>query len=651
MAHLPLEVVEEIFKYLISLEDRKSASLVCIQWYKAFLHPYFRTLEVVRFHSESQLLLFRKSHKLHRCYIHFEMSDIEFTEVSLPFFRNYGKTMKSLSLHRCFIREYIFVKAMTSCSSLEALTIQDCKELLMTGLLLNDEEDRMKLRQGWLQLRYLSFAYNRYLSDAILIKMLSLCPQVNTLILTGCQISYHSGMFHRFYPNGLVIPSESVTTFQTLLRYIAGNSKKIKTLSLSHTLLDGNSLYNLSRTQHLGLRELQLNSCMQISNQGLIQMCTTPNLKALTELDVGLCPRITDTSLIILCSTLRQLRKFSVQACRAITDMGVANIMYMDKLEVLNLSDCELIQGAGILKGLCHKVNYTIREINLAYLVNMSDTALVGMVAGMPNLRHLDLASCYNAVTDVSLQAVFRHSKWLRSFNISMCDRVTDCGLTGLGVSEKPIQPTVEQLLRLPLGGRYERAIIDEAKINKELVELCESELVNAKKSEFNLSSLRGLQKVNLSNCNRVTDLSLKYAFQLTELKALDLSQCQRISADGLYHLAKKCPAIEDLNLDMCQNMDDSGVAIITRDFKRLRCLVLGSDKVTDEIAEIFPKSGLTHIDVRHCRHVTGLGVGHLMEEISTLKTFLYPETVIDFTEVAPPPPPPAPAKRWWRCS
>lgn len=641
MGDLPVEVVEHILKYLISLEDRKSASLVCLQWYRAYMNPYFRTLEVVQFTTDAQFKMFAKMEYYHRKYLHFVMKNVEITEGSLPFWEARGKHIKTLSFQSCFMRQPMFVNALAFCTNLESLTLQDCKELFMSGMKFENDQEYLKLRYAWKNLRTLNLSYNRYLSDSILAQMLTIGMGINSVNLTGCQITYHYGMFRKFYPNQMTRPSESVTTFQIILDSLRTHSNRIKSLSLSDTLIDSTSLHNLSLTDNLELRSLQLRSCMQISNQGLMQMCSTDKLKSLTELDVGLCPRITDTSLITLCSSLRQLTKFSLQGCRAITDMGLANIWQLDKLESLNLAECESIHGTGILKGLCHKTNYNLREIRLSHMGNLTETVVIGMVEGMPNLRHLDLGFCYNAVTDVSLQAIFRHVKWLRTLNLAMCDRITDCGLTGMGVFEQPIGPKVAQALRLPLGSRHEVAILMDAKVKEEVRELCESKLLGADKTGLSVSSLRGLRFLILTGCNRVSNVSLKYAFYLPELQTLDLSHCQQVSSDGLEHLVRNCTAIENLNLDMCQNVDDEAVEVIVRNLKRLKSLVVGSNKVTNNVADLIQYNArrLAHVDLRHCPKVLAPGISYLYQSMPFLRTFHYPEPPLEMEQ--PPVPPP----------
>lgn len=393
---------------------------------------------------------------------------------------------------------------------------------------------------------------------------------------------------------------------------------------------------------------LQLRSCVQISNHGLIQLCSSGNVNTLVELDIGLCPRITDTSLIILCSSLRQLRRLSLQGCRAITDLGLANIWQLDKLEFLNLSECDGLQGAGILKGLCYKTNYNLKELELSYLSCITEAIVIGVCEGMPNLRSLDVSHCYNGVTDKSLQHVFRLGCRLRSLNLAQCDRITDSGLTGMGVSKLPVAPSMAHLLRLPLGSRHEFEIQRDAKEKEEVRELSEPELLEADKSGVTLSTIQGLQYLDLSGCYRITDASLKYAFRMIELKKLDLSHCPKITHEGLRHLTSHCPAIEDLNLDMCEGIDDEGVQVAVSYLPRLKHLTLGSEKITNEVAYHFSNYGhrLMDLDLLHCSKVDPFAIKDLSNVLPFLQNFTYPE--VRTAVVRAPPPPPLRTFRWF---
>jgi hypothetical protein len=47
-----------------------------------------------------------------------------------------------------------------------------------------------------------------------------------------------------------------------------------------------------------------------------------------------------------------------------------------------------------------------------------------------------------------------------------------------------------------------------------------------------------GLQELDLCGCNRITDVSLKYAFSFLELQHLNLSLCQQVSVISKFKIS-----------------------------------------------------------------------------------------------------------------
>lgn len=136
---------------------------------------------------------------------------------------------------------------------------------------------------------------------------------------------------------------------------------------------------------------------------------------------------------------------------------------------------------------------------------------------------------------------VFKELLLLRSLKLSRCNKVSDLGLTGMGTGirenvEKALTESYIEVpqpkLRIHLGSRVEEEIWRDAKRKQEVKKMCEEYLtpLNDKGSSgFSLARLRGLTHLDLAGCNKITDISLKYAFSFPELRFLDLSLCQQV--------------------------------------------------------------------------------------------------------------------------
>lgn len=158
----------------------------------------------------------------------------------------------------------------------------------------------------------------------------------------------------------------------------------------------------------------------------------------------------------------------------------------------------------------------------------------------------------------------------------------------------------------ISLRSKMEQQIVNESRRKVSLLNMCEQLANNGELNSsryYSIANLKGLRSLNLASCNRITDISLKYAFDFLELEKLSLSKCQQITAVGMEGL--KCPSIKVLNLSDCHNLCDHGIHVISTSLKRLtyihieRCIQL-TDISLDSISKHCKH--LKYIDVRGCR-------------------------------------------------
>lgn len=172
--------------------------------------------------------------------------------------------------------------------------------------------------------------------------------------------------------------------------------------------------------------------------------------------------------------------------------------------------------------------------------------------------------------------------------------------------------PVNRNSYHISLRSKAEEDIVNDAKQKKMLL-IMGDQLVgdgdDMNCSEYSINRLNGLRSLNLTSCNRISDVSLKYTFDLIELKTLCLSKCQQISATGIEYLITKCPSIETLNLSECHNINDCAVTMMAKQLKRLRSLHIErcsqlTDRSLDSIAANCKR--LKFLDVRGCRSMNG---------------------------------------------
>lgn len=134
---------------------------------------------------------------------------------------------------------------------------------------------------------------------------------------------------------------------------------------------------------------------------------------------------------------------------------------------------------------------------------------------------------------------------------------VTNDGARAQEDNDEVDQP-IEELHRIPtmnrhplhisLRSRAEEDIVNDAKRKKTMLHMCEQPLNTEKPincSSYSIVRLKGLRHLNVASCNRISDVSLKYAFEFVELETLNLSKCQQISVIGIERVLVKCPSIK----------------------------------------------------------------------------------------------------------
>ncbi|CAG4989828.1 unnamed protein product [Colias eurytheme] len=613
---LPYEVLVYIFKYLPK-SDRKAASETCNAWYLAANDYYFLKKKVVILYKvdlnceTSPLEIFENSEIV---YSNFLFKEVEISNKLNSFWDKNGENIRCLTLQNCDVRELVFVNILQKCTNLETLNIENCKDLFMSGCLLEGKTDGL-VTDSLKNLKCLSLSGNQYLTDALFSRFVKTAPYLEELNLSACSLQFHLGLVKRFYPPGSNIfenPSESVLTFYFVLQYLVTRVKNIKRLLFSKTLIDGAALKLLSETEHLRLEYLQVYSCDQLTNTGILSL--TAHQIYLKDLDIGLCSRVTDQSLVYICSNLTNLESLNIRRCRAVTDTGIAELQKLKNLKKINISQCELISKDGIKNGICLEPNHALEELDVNSL-NLDQDGLIMISENLPNLKYLDISYCFNGVTDKSIQVIFKNQILLHTLKLSHCDKVSDAGLTGMGkiddeTQDEPVMSNYNESVshnRIHLGSRAEEEIVRDAKRKHEVMRMCEKLSMDSF-SGYSLARIKSLKELDISGCNRITDVSLTYAFAFKELVNINLSRCQQITHEGIKHLVKNCPSIEYINLIDCYNLKDEAVIEIVKGLYRLQQLELrGCNQLTDKTLEGVKNhcQKLKFLDVQGCRNMS----------------------------------------------
>lgn len=407
--------------------DVLEASLTCRRWFGASLHPHFMSRIQIHFDklqlndTQDPLSPMNAFAESMRYYSKIYFNQVDLDQTNLDFWHRFGEQFNEIVFNSCDLREKTFNAILKQLTNLEILQINSCRELFMSGRLFKNACDREAIGAACANVKRISLCNNRYLSDALFSRIVSIMKNIQHLNLSGCHISFHNALYRKFYPEYVHEASESVLTFRYIIQFIEFQAVHLKYLDFSETLIDGNALTNLAQVNNLKLKEMKLRSCDQLTSSGISSFVRFQN--GLVSLDLSHSVRLTDPSLLDLSRTITQLKELRIRRCRAITDQSIKNLYLLKHLEILDISECDAITTEGFIAGIANQQNNSMIELYCSAL-NICELAVIKLAESLPNLRLLDLSFCKNAVTNLALQIIFKHLTKLRTLGLEFCDMV-----------------------------------------------------------------------------------------------------------------------------------------------------------------------------------------------------------------------------------
>ena len=178
------------------------------------------------------------------------------------------------------------------------------------------------------------------------------------------------------------------------------------------------------------LTSLSLSLCKEISDRATELLAS--HCPGLEDLQLGGCSGITNTSLRTLAS-LQRLRRLNLRSCWQVSDAGVMALASAGpgaSLEDLNLQDCQRVSDLA-LRHVSQGLG-SLTSLNLSFCANISDSGMKSL-SKISSLRSLNLRSCDN-ISDIGVGYLAEGCVSLQSLDLSFCDRVTE--LSCLSVSK-----------------------------------------------------------------------------------------------------------------------------------------------------------------------------------------------------------------------
>ncbi|KAL9702337.1 hypothetical protein quinque_005855 [Culex quinquefasciatus] len=600
---LPMELLLKIMK-MVSLDDRVAAGQTCRRWLEAshYYTPFneklvFRFSNINFCDNEPPIKNFIQAFRI---FPRIELSSVTFYGNS-DFWPDFGEFVLELSFRNCLIRDTELAWALQHVPNLRKLRIESCDELFRMWQF--DKQFHCCQSNFVLEkLLDVSVANNDFMDEKHFNWIMTIAPNMAHLDISNCF--------------KMVTAVRRVAMVEHIMRFINNRRFQLETLKFSGTLsIDDICLSTLAMLDGLCLESLSLTFCDKIPPAIIDLLRRQPELKItpalqfkvgkvkktiqtpgfisfltsqpnLVHLDLSSSLGVTDEVMELITTTLTKLKTLKLRRCILITDEGIMEIVKLERLEVLDLSNCERISDRAMFNGVIGRRMKNLQELYLCELPSLSDYSLIQVTLNFDKIQILDLSSSPNAATDATLQYINFYLLHLRKLILYCCTKVTDAGLTGIDLPYNPL----------------------------EIWDISES---------FAIDRIFKLRTLVLTGCYKITDLALQKGFSFGELKELHLARCSMLTEAGIEALVTNNKSIEYLDLSECPNVNDHCIDLITANLKRLKTLKVNKCPLLTDDSLYFVSVNchyLKHISLAGCFKLNRVEE-RLQAAIPTLKT------------------------------
>jgi F-box/leucine-rich repeat protein 13 len=463
-----------------------------------------------------------------------------------------------LSVRGCCNLSPDSLKIIGECHNLQDLNLSECD-------ITDDVMD--VIARSCSGLLYLNLSYC-YVTDSTIRILTSRCTNLNHLSLAYCLHFTSKGLRSIQHGKGcrrLVYLDLSGCSKLTAegLQYVGTGCPILNTVILDDipTITDtmitslASSCHNLRHVSILGGSAFSDRSVRALAHHS----------KKLRTLKIENNSVVTDTSLRVLGRGCRDLQLLHLAGCSRLSDKGLVELKRLKRLQVLNIADCTRVSDLGVRHIMEGASSSVLRELNLTNCQKLSDISLLRLTPGCPALTHLSLSYCEH-ISDTGVELL---GKLPHLYSLDL----TGCGITDHGVASLHNNPRLRHL------GLAELPDITDDGIKRMCCELAL------------------LESLDISECELISSLALQaIAYHCHLLTRLYLTNCYKVTDDGVKYLCKGCVYLTHLDLSGCV-ITDKSLRLLRKGCQQLHYLtILCCVSVTRDEVQRYRKHGRVHI-------------------------------------------------------
>ncbi|CAL8101041.1 unnamed protein product [Orchesella dallaii] len=535
----PNEILEKILSFM-SVRDMLIAREVCVDW----MHRINSTdclVDRVKIRISSDELMCLADSPLDPVFNSFHFHKIDITRQSMRFWTLYSDIITHLDFYKSSVIPRNTVNSeqadfLLGCPNLKHLGLVNCDKYFLMGGNFIQLHEILCLEN----LESLNLSKNQNLTDSILFSILLKTRKLKSIDLSDCvNMVFMKAVHNRFYPASAPRPipySDHILSFHTLCNDFLSTEKARHMKNFNFGMkLNSTGMNLILNLDHIKWEVVNLESPeLKIAD---VRDFISKFQSSLVKLELGRCKL---SSADILSANLFGLEKFSAHDSHTFTNLEFLHTMpNLQKLTLDGFTGFEFQLNHEDLTHYHHLTSLSLNGIKPNGDLQVNREYLMKCIPCLTNLISLDLGNCSSLVNNEMVQTIIIHLKRLVNLNLEAA------GISDLALTSSTLE---------------EQTGVDELKLNQAT---CLP----------NLSNLTDLQRLNLSHCKNLSDLTWLTAFRLPSLVSLNLSNCSALSKKGILSIVSNCRNLENVILIHCsrQILTDHEVINATRE-KLYRC-------------------------------------------------------------------------------
>ncbi|XP_055974486.1 F-box and leucine-rich repeat protein 13 [Sorex fumeus] len=420
------------------------------------------------------------------------------------------------------------------------------------------------------------------------------------------------------------------------MRYISENCPGILYLNLSNTDITNRTMRLLPRHFH-NLQNLSLAYCRKFTDKGLRYLSLGNGCHKLIYLDLSGCTQISVQGFKNIANSCSGIKHLTINDMPTLTDNCVKALV----------ENCSQITSV-VFTGAPHISDCTFQALSTCNLRKLriegnnriTDESLKSIDKHYPHINHLYMADC-REITDGALKSLslLRH---LTVLNLANCVRLGDVGLRHFLDGPSSLKIRELNLSNCTHLGDASIIKLSECCLNLRYLSLRNCDHLTDTGLQC-IARILSLISVDISG-TKVTDESLEAISTHKKLKEISLSECYRITCDGIQAFCKGSSILDCLDVSYYPQLSDDCIKALTIYCINLTFLSIAAcPKITDAAMELLSaKCPYLHIlDVSGCilltdRTLKNLQIGCKQLRILKMKycRLITPEAVAKISSV-----------------